>query len=149
MGAGSGSARGEREVHRRADELLIQQHSVPDGEITLPIQEETQHTHPFSSFLSDLVDVRRPGESFIQGYPQITSSAEPLDWFPEEGYWSRMDEAPFGTREDYSGVLRDINGDFPFTQPPLKVVEIGHYVADEQRRLAVRGYDDNFVRIEG
>jgi len=44
---------------------LYEQVSVPDGEITLPIQEGTQHTHPLSSFLSDLIDVRRLGESFI------------------------------------------------------------------------------------
>jgi hypothetical protein len=47
-----------------------------------------------------------------------------------------LDEAPPGTREDYRDALRDINGDSPFTQPPLKVVEEGLQVADEQRRLA-------------
>jgi len=65
MGAGSGPPRGARVIHHGADELLMEQNSVPDGEITLPIQEETQHTHPLSSCLSDLIDVRRPGKSFI------------------------------------------------------------------------------------
>jgi hypothetical protein len=46
-----------------------------------------------------------------------------LDWFPEESYWSGLDEAPFDTREIYGDALRGIDGDFPFTQPPLKVVE--------------------------
>jgi hypothetical protein len=64
-----------------------------------------------------------------------------LDWFPEECYWSGLDEAPSGTREDYRGALSDINGDSPFTQPLLKITEVGHQVADEQRRLAVHGYD--------
>jgi hypothetical protein len=41
MAAGSGLPRGARIIHRGADELLIQQNSVPDGEITLPIQEGT------------------------------------------------------------------------------------------------------------
>jgi hypothetical protein len=47
-----------------------------------------------------------------------------LDWFPEERYWSRLDELPSGTREDYRGALGDINGDSPFIQPPLKVVQV-------------------------
>jgi hypothetical protein len=65
MGGGSGPPRGARVIHHGADELLIYQHSVPDGEITRPIQEGTQHAHALRSFLSKLVDVRRPGESFI------------------------------------------------------------------------------------
>ena len=56
--------------------------------------------------------------------PQVTRSVNPLDWFPEECYWSELDEAPSGTREDYRDALRDITGDSPFTQPPLKFVEI-------------------------
>ena len=39
------------------------------------------------------------------------SYVDPLDWFPEEYYWSGLDEAPSGTREDYRGALRDINVD--------------------------------------
>ena len=65
MGAVSGPPRGARVIHHETDELLIRQDSVPDREMTLPCQEGTQHTHPLSGFLSDLVDVRRPGESFI------------------------------------------------------------------------------------
>jgi hypothetical protein len=38
-------------------------------------------------------------------------------------YWAGLDEAPSGTREDYRGALRHINGDSAFTQPPLNVVE--------------------------
>jgi hypothetical protein len=52
------------------------------------------------------------------------SSVDSLDWFPEECYWSGLDETLSGTREEYRGALRGINGDFPFTEPPLKVVEI-------------------------
>jgi len=90
----------------------------------LPIQEGTQHTQPLSSPFPNLIDVRRAGESCIKGHPQIMSCFDPLDWFPKECYWSGLDEAPSGTREDYRGTLRDINGDSPFTQAPLKVVEV-------------------------
>jgi len=52
------------------------------------------------------------------------SCVNPFDWFPEEFYWSRLDESPSSTRKDYHGALRDINGGSPFTQPPSKVVEV-------------------------
>jgi len=48
--------------HRWAQE---QQDAVPDGEITLPIQEGTQLTHPLISPLPDLIDVRLQDESCI------------------------------------------------------------------------------------
>jgi hypothetical protein len=57
--------------------------------------------------------------------------------------------APSGTREDYRGALTDIYGDYPFTQPPLKDVELGLQLADEQRRLAERGYDGCVVLAKG
>jgi len=41
------------------------------------------------------------------------------------------------------------DGDSPFTQPPLKVVEIWLQVADEQRLLVGHGYDGRVVRVEG
>jgi hypothetical protein len=55
---------------------------------------------------------------------------------------------PSGTHEDYRGALRDINGDSPFTHPPLKVVEVRFQVAYEQRRLTGRGYDGRVVLVE-
>jgi hypothetical protein len=82
-----------------------------------------------------------------RGLPQVTSSVDPFDWFPEECYRSRLNEAPSGTREDDRGALGNINGISSFTQPPLKVVEVGLRVADEQRRLAGRGYDGRVVRV--
>jgi len=43
-----------------------------------------------------------------------------------------------GSREDYRGALRDIYDCSPFTQPPLKVDEVGFQAADEQRLLTGR-----------
>jgi hypothetical protein len=62
VGAGSGPPFGACVIHHRADELHIQQNSVPDGNITSSVQEGTQHNNFLSSFLSGLIDVRRPGE---------------------------------------------------------------------------------------
>ena len=39
-------------------------------------------------------------------------------------YWSGLEEASSGTRQDNRGAHRDINGDSPLTQPPLKIVEL-------------------------
>jgi hypothetical protein len=72
-----------------------------------------------------------------------------LDWFAEESYWSGLNDAATGSREDHRGALRDVDGNSPYTQPPLKVTEIGLQVADEQRRLAGRGYDGRTIRVNG
>ena len=65
MGPGNGFPRGARVIHYGADEMLIYQHYVPDGEITFLVQEGTQHAHPLSNFLSNLVNVRPLDESSI------------------------------------------------------------------------------------
>ena len=46
-------------------------------------------------------------------------------------------------------LLEHIYGDSPFAQPPIKVVEVGLQVADEQRRFAGRGYDCRVIRVKG
>ena len=46
MGVGSEIPREASIIHHGADALLIQQDSVPDGEISFTIQEGTHHTHP-------------------------------------------------------------------------------------------------------
>jgi len=76
--------------------------------------------------------------SCIEGYSQITSCVDPLDWLREVGYWSGLDEAPSGMREDNRGALRDFNVNYPSTQPPFKVLEVWLHVAE-------RGYDGRVV----
>ena len=58
------------------------------------------------------------------GLPQITNSVNPFDWFPEEFYWTGLNKVPSNTREDDRGALGSINGDSPFTQTTLKIVEV-------------------------
>ena len=81
--------------------------------------------------------------------PKITSSFDPLDWFPEECDWSGLDEAPSCMRVYHRAALGNIYGDSQFAQPPLRVVEVGLQVADELRRLAGRGYDCRVIRVKG
>jgi hypothetical protein len=68
--------------------------------------------------------VRRPVETIVYGYFQITCWVDPLDSFPEECCLSVLNEGASGTRQYYRGALRDINGDSPFNQPPLNVDEV-------------------------
>jgi hypothetical protein len=123
MGAGSGPPHAARVIHHGTDELLIEQDSVPDGEITLPIEERNQQAHPLGSSLPDLIDVRQP-EVLYLGSPPGTEFCRPLDWFPEKCSWSGPDEETSDTREDDRGALGDIKGEFPFSQPSLKIVEV-------------------------
>jgi hypothetical protein len=81
-------------------------------------------------------------------FPHITSSFDLLDWFPEKCYWSWLNEAPSVTRKDDRCGLRNINFDSPFTQIPLKVIEVLLHVADKQRRFAGHVYDGHVVCVE-
>ena len=67
---------------------------------------------------------------------------------PKKCYWSGLNEAPSGTREDDRGALRDINGYSPFTLPTLMVVEVWLQVPEKLGRIAGRGYDGRVVRAE-
>jgi hypothetical protein len=81
--------------------------------------------------------------------PQITSSFDQFDWFLEECYWSGLDEAPSGTREYYRADLETSMAILHSLNQRFKVVEVGLQVADEQRRLAGRGYGCRVIRVEG
>jgi hypothetical protein len=54
---------GARIVHHWANELLIQQNSVPDGEAASPVYERAKHTQSLGGFLPDLYDMRPPGQA--------------------------------------------------------------------------------------
>jgi hypothetical protein len=65
--AASGPPDGAQVVHHKANELLVQQDSIPDRGF-IPVQ-ETQKAHPMGSTPADLFDVGRPPESFVLGHP--------------------------------------------------------------------------------
>jgi hypothetical protein len=64
MGAGCASPDGARLVHQGSNKLLVEQHSVPDGEFTPSVKDMIQQVHPLGSSSADLFDVWRPGEPF-------------------------------------------------------------------------------------
>jgi hypothetical protein len=55
--------------------------------------------------------------------PLEKSSVNTFDLFHEECYWSKLDESPSGTPENYRGALRDINGNSPNVQKTMKIVQ--------------------------
>ena len=86
MGASGGHPDGTSIIHHGTYELPIQQNTIPDGETAFPVQERSQRSKTLCHFLSQLVDMFRPGELFIKGHPKITGVIDPLDWLPEELY---------------------------------------------------------------
>ena len=61
----------------------------------------------------------------------------------------RVDDVQSRMREVYRGALRDINGDSPFTDPPLKIVQVRLNVPEKQHRLVGSGYVGSVDRGEG
>jgi hypothetical protein len=76
------------------DELLVEQHTVSDGQATSPVKEGAKHAQSLRCHLSHLVDVRRPGKQSIKGHPKIPFCFDPLYWLSEKlhccGFWMRL-----------------------------------------------------------
>jgi len=58
------------------------------------------------------------------GLPPDNVLCRPTGLVPKSLYLVGLDEALSSTREDDRGALRDINGDSPFTQPPMEIVVV-------------------------
>jgi hypothetical protein len=57
-------------VHRGTDRLLAEQHTVYDRSAT-PVNEGAKHTKSFSRLSPYLVNVCRPDQTCIEGYPSV------------------------------------------------------------------------------
>jgi hypothetical protein len=60
MAAGNGPPDRTYVIRHRTDELLVEQHTVPDGQTASPCKEGASHAQSLSCLLSHLVDVCRP-----------------------------------------------------------------------------------------
>jgi hypothetical protein len=58
VAAGSGPPDRTCVIHHRTDELLVEQHTVFDGQAASPVKEGAKHAQSLSLLLSHLVDVR-------------------------------------------------------------------------------------------
>jgi hypothetical protein len=81
-------------IHHRRNKLLVQQHTVSDGEAASPVKEGAKHAQSFSCLLSHLVYVRRPGKLSINGHHKIPCCFDALYWLSENctalGFWMRL-----------------------------------------------------------
>ena len=53
-----------------------------------------------------------------QGPPQFNGRYQPNGWLPTELNWSGCQDVPIGMNEEHRGVLRDIDDNPLFSQPP-------------------------------
>jgi hypothetical protein len=119
LGTGSGPPDWTPLVHHGTNELTVKHNTIPYRQFTPHVQKRPQHSQPLGSFLPNLVDVRRPGQPCVCDHSQITGSIDPLDWLPENLYWSGFLDAP--ASDEHRGALRDTNDDPTFSQPSLEI----------------------------
>ena len=141
MGVSGGPPDGACVVHQRSDELLAQQNSIADGQTTsLVWRGPSIYSLCAAFFLTWLICADQvscvsgsPQDNgrywpiglaltryaVYQGHPKITVGTDPLDWLPEELKWSGFQDAPISLNEKEGRDLQDIDGDPPFSQPPL------------------------------
>jgi hypothetical protein len=72
---------------------------------SLLVEEGTQHKLILGSPLTKLIDVMRPGESCIKRHTPISGCVNPFDWFPEQCYYSGLNEGPSGTSEYFHFLI--------------------------------------------
>jgi hypothetical protein len=81
------------------DKLLVEQHTVSDGQAASPVKEGAKHAQTLSCQFSHLVDVRRPRKLNISGHPMI------LYWLSEKLHCSGILDASRGINKEHSNYL--------------------------------------------
>jgi hypothetical protein len=66
VASGSGPPDRTCVIHHRTDELLVEQHTVSDGQAASPVKEGAKRTQSLYFLLPHVVDVRRPGKLSIK-----------------------------------------------------------------------------------
>jgi hypothetical protein len=87
VAAGSGPPDGACIVHHRADELLVEQHTVSDGQAA-SITDGAKHAQSLSCLSSNLVVLCRPGQPCIKGHRKVLCCFDTLYWLFENVEWS-------------------------------------------------------------
>jgi hypothetical protein len=101
MGASGGPPDGTHVVLHWTDELLVQQNTITDGQTTSPVCESSQDSQTMCGFLSHLINMSRPGEPFIKGYPKIMDGIDQFDWLPKELARSGFQDMPTCLSEEH------------------------------------------------
>jgi hypothetical protein len=63
-------------IHHRTNELLVEQHTVSDGQAASPVTEGAKHAQSLICLVSHFFDVRRPGKLSIKGDPTVLALRE-------------------------------------------------------------------------
>jgi hypothetical protein len=69
-----------RVMHHWTDELLVEQHTVSDGQAVSPVKVGAEHAQSLSCLISHLADVCRLGKLLVSGHPKITICFNRLYW---------------------------------------------------------------------
>jgi hypothetical protein len=105
VGVGSGPPDPACVVHNWADELLVEQHAVLNGKTAPPVKEVSKHGQSLSRLSPYLVDVRRPGQPRIKGYPKVPCCVDPLYWLSEKLDWPGSLDASRSLSKEHCGTL--------------------------------------------
>jgi hypothetical protein len=109
MAANSGHSDVACIIRHKTDELLVQQHTVSDGQAASPMKEVAKHARYFRCLSSYLVDVCRPGQLCIERHPKIPCSFDPLYWLSENLDCSGLLDASRSLSKDNPGGLWDVD----------------------------------------
>jgi hypothetical protein len=150
-GRGCGQRTSMRETHNQTREwwvaCIAQLRSWWKDHFSFSVEDPAYQSFEQFSSWPDRCDATR--WVMYLGSPQNNELCRPVGLAPWKELGSWLDEAQSGPREDYRGAFRDIYGDSPFSQPPMKVIELWYQVTDKQRHHTGRGYNGCVVSVEG
>jgi hypothetical protein len=101
-------------VHHGTDELLVEQHTISDGQTTPRVEEGVRQTQSLSRLRPYLVDMSRPGKPCVKGYIKVSCCFSPLYWFSEKLGWPGSLDASRGLDKEHCVALRDVD-----SHPPI------------------------------
>jgi hypothetical protein len=103
--AGSGPPDWTSVIHHRTDDLLVEQHTVSDGEAVSPAKQGTKCAQSLSCLLSNHVDLRRPGKLCMKCHPKIPRCFDPLYWFSDKRHCSGILVETHGLNKEHGSTI--------------------------------------------
>jgi hypothetical protein len=122
MAAGSGSPDRACAIHHRTDELLVEQHTVPDGQTASSVGEGLRTPNLWAFFL---VDMRLPGKPCAYGDTKIAGSFNPFFWLTEKLHRPGLLDAPRGLNKEHRGAVWDVDSKPLVPYPELRSTKTG------------------------
>jgi hypothetical protein len=117
VAAGSGSLDRICVINHRKDKLLVEQHTVSDGQAASSVTERAKYPQFLSCLLSRLVHVHRPSKLSIKGHPKIPRCFDPLCCLSDELHCCRFLDASRCLDNGHSSALRHGYGNTATSAP--------------------------------